>query len=172
VVSEWNGTKVSAIANSGSLLWSLPLQQGDLTTLALAEINQGKRHSINIVVGSLLQRVNLIDGNGHLIWTFDAKANVLKTAFGVLSGGGKKEIAAASILGGIAAINAGTLFLNSEGKLIRFLGAEPSTSSPFPQIPQRGFRDLVVVDLDGDGIDEVVAISDDEFVYALSMRKN
>jgi hypothetical protein len=58
----------------------------------------------------------------------------------------------------------GVLSLDAQGKVKTFLAGELSNTENI------GFRDLVVIDLDGDGIDEVVAISDDRFAYALQMR--
>ena len=160
VVSEFFGTKVSAISNLGSLLWTLPLQ-GDTTTVALADVKGKGKGSLNVVAGSGT-KVNLMDAGGKLLWTLEANANVFKVLFGEFKRGGGKGIAAATM--GERTSPGGVLFVDSRGKLKGFLAGD--SSAPTENV---GFRDLVVADLDGDGIDEVVAISEDGFAYALQM---
>lgn len=149
VVTEWtsaSGRKVYAIDNFGSLLWTFDLE-GEANSLALHDVNgDGK---LDVIFGSSDHHVYAIDSKGQLIWKFGTGTNVFKVDAGDLDADGRIEVAAATMgdTGGVYAIR-------SDGSLMWF----------FPKKAVEdvgGFRDLVVVDIDGDGDDEVVAIQDD-----------
>ena len=77
----------------------------------------------------------------------------MKVAVGDADGDGFQEVAASTYLAGVQ-------LLNMSGDQVWFFAANPTEFFT-------GFRDMVMVDLDGDGGVEVVAISDDGFAYAL-----
>lgn len=152
VVAKWesssgNGRKVYAIDNSGSLLWTFDLEE-EAASLALRDVNgDGK---LDVIFGSNDHHVYAIDSKGQLIWKFDTGANVFKVDAGDLDADGRIEVAAATMgnTGGVYAIH-------SDGSLMWFFPKKADNDDV------QGFRDLVVVDIDRDGDDEVVAIQDD-----------
>jgi hypothetical protein len=167
VVAEFGGTKVHALDSAGSLIWSFDVENNP-TTVKLGDINgDGK---LDVVVATFGGKVYTINHAGHLIWSFDTGANlVLQAAIGDLDGDGRKEVVAATVATGANGLRGGVYAINADGSLKWFFPANLGTVDP--ENGQRGFRDLVVVDLNHDGRDEVVAASEDEFVYALATPK-
>lgn len=158
VVAEMFGTQILALSHLGGLLWTLPLQS-DTSIVTLGDIKGDGKLSVLADSGT---KVNLIDTVGKLLWTFETNVNVSRLAFGQLAPGRHREIVVSTVEDNS---QGGLLFLNPHAKLQRFLPGELSTTTG-----NVGFRDFVVSDLDGNGIDEVVAISDDGFAYAVQMR--
>ena len=87
---------------------------------------------------------------------------VMKVATGDLDGDGQLEVAAATATG---AGTAGVHAIDSDGSSLWHWDSNFSD-----EFGGSAVRDLVVIDVNGDGVDDVVAISDDHFVYALSTR--
>jgi hypothetical protein len=64
----------------------------------------------------------------------------------------------------------GVFAVNPDGSLLWFFPARLGTVGPDNNY--RGFRDLVVADIDRDRMDEVIAVSEDELAYASKSRVN
>ena len=165
VVVEYFGNKVYAIDNAGSLLWTTDLEGVYHDTVTLGDVDGDGTIDVAVADSS---KVCLIGANGQLIWTFDTGAGVNKAEIGDLDGDGSKEVVAVTEGGWERSLRGGMYAINSDGSLKWFLLANIGTLLPKPGANYRGFRDLVVVDLNNDGRDEIVAISLDEYAYALA----
>jgi len=170
------GNKVHAIDNLGFLLWTFQLQ-GGATSVALGDLSGNGIPEV--VVGSTDHHVYVIDGSGQLMWSFDTGASVVKVDVGDLDGDDQNEVAAANVAawdqysGGSNEVldPAGVYGIDSDGSFMWFFPKEKGRVLEGPGFIVKGFWDLVVADIDGDEIDEVVGIAQDEHVYALKTHR-
>jgi hypothetical protein len=159
VVGEWNdGHGVYAIDSSGDLLWKFehagPASGNGGAPLALGDIDRDGR--IDVVFGSFQDgHVYVLDGDGRVMWTFNARARVSRVAIGDVDGDGRNEIAATTVVDyETVAGQVGVYALDSDGTLLWFSPKSASHAVP-------GFWDLVVIDVNGDGRAEVIAVQAD-----------
>jgi hypothetical protein len=159
VVGDWDyyGHAVYAIDSSGALLWEFdhagPASGNGGAPLALGDIDGDSRN--DIALGSFQDgQLYVLNGDGQVIWTFNTRARLSQVAIGDVDGDGRNEIAATTVVDETGGGQAGVYALDSDGVLLWFF-----PKSAVHEVP--GFKDLLVIDVNGDGRAEVVSAQAD-----------
>jgi hypothetical protein len=158
IVGEWNigARNVYALDSSGAFLWKF--EQGEpvlgfgAAALALGDIDGDG--ALDIVLGSADHHVYVISADGQVTWAFETGSPVSQVAVGDLDGDARNEIAA-STFGSRRVGPRGVYGIDSDGTERWFFPRSQVSSV-------KGFQDLVIADVNGDGRDDVVAIQDDQ----------
>jgi hypothetical protein len=157
IVGEWDvhSRNAYAIDSSGALLWKFeqgePLSALGGAALALGDVDGDD--ALDIVLGSADSHVYVISANGQATWKFATGAHITQVAVGDLDGDARLEVAASTI-GPKRFGPRGVYGIDSDGTQ-RWFWPRVNVSSV------KGFLDLVIADVDGDGRDDVLAIQSD-----------
>jgi hypothetical protein len=144
-----------AIDSSGAVLWKF--EQGKpvfpyAIAFALGDVDGDG--ALDIAFGSADGHVYVISANGQMTWRFDVHAPITQVAVGDLDGDARLEVAASTI--GLQRVGArGVYGIDSDGTQLWFWPRVNVSSV-------KGFNDLVIADVNGDGRDDVLAIQADQ----------